>query len=72
MSFDAASIANLWRCPKSHSELVVVDESAVCTNPDCRLRFEIRDSIPVMLIDEAQALTPEDWQSVIARKTAQA
>lgn len=72
MSFDAASIADLWRCPKSHSKLVVVGESAVCTNPECRLRFEIRDSIPVMLIDEAQMLTPEDWQAAITRGTATA
>jgi uncharacterized protein YbaR (Trm112 family) len=70
MSFDATSIADLWRCPKSHSTLVVDGDFAICTNQDCRLKYEIRDSIPVMLIDEAQTLSPEDWSTSIARSSA--
>ncbi len=70
MSFDAASIADLWRCPKSHSPLVVDGDFAVCSNPDCRLKYEIRDSIPVMLIDEAQTLSVEEWSAAIARNSA--
>lgn len=29
------------------------DELLVCTAPDCRLAYPVRDGIPVMLIDEA-------------------
>ncbi len=67
MSFDASSIADIWRCPKSHSPLVVVADFAICTNPECRLRFEIRDSIPVMLIDEAQTMPVEEWTAAVAK-----
>ena len=44
----------LLRCPgcKGHLRLIVGDSPALeC--PACRLRFEIRDGIPVMLLDEA-------------------
>lgn len=67
MSFDASRIADLWRCPKSHSPLVVVGDSAICTNAECRLKYEIRDSIPVMLIDEAQSMPVDEWNAALAQ-----
>ncbi len=44
-------------CPKCKGELHQEEDppSLVCEN--CRLRYEIRDDIPIMLIDEAKPLT---------------
>lgn len=64
MSFDASAIADLWRCPKCHSSLKVEGDSAVCMQSECRLQYEIREQIPVMLIDEAKSLPVEDWQRI--------
>ena len=33
------------------------EEFLVCTAPDCRLAYPVRDDIPVMLIDEARPWT---------------
>jgi uncharacterized protein YbaR (Trm112 family) len=43
-------------CPKCKGELEYRerDQSLVC--PACRLRYPIRDGIPIMLIDEATPL----------------
>ena len=43
-------------CPKCKGELEhrVAESSLVC--PACRLRYPIRDGIPIMLIDEASPL----------------
>lgn len=43
-------------CPKCKGELKYVEDppSLICER--CRLRYEIRDGIPIMLIDEAQPL----------------
>ena len=40
-------------CPKCKGELEYrSDENALLCNP-CRLRYEVRDDIPIMLIDES-------------------
>jgi uncharacterized protein YbaR (Trm112 family) len=45
-------------CPKCKGDLEYVENppesSLVCHN--CRLRYPVRDGIPIMLIDEATAL----------------
>jgi uncharacterized protein YbaR (Trm112 family) len=35
--------------------------------PACRRRYEVRDDIPVMLIDEATVLSPGDAEALLAR-----
>lgn len=43
-------------CPKCKGELTyVADEDALICEA-CRLRYEIRDDIPIMLIDEAKPI----------------
>jgi len=44
-------------CPKCKGSICLTDakDGLVCDN--CRLLFEIRDDIPVMLIDEAKPLS---------------
>jgi uncharacterized protein len=41
-------------CPKCKGELEYHRTEANLTCNACRLRFEIRDGIPIMLIDEAK------------------
>lgn len=41
-------------CPKCKAEVKLEGEKIICTNPQCGLRYPIRDGIPVMLIDEAE------------------
>ena len=43
-------------CPKCKGDLEYREKDAelVCLN--CKLRYEIRDGIPIMLIDEAKPL----------------
>lgn len=49
----APDLLDILMCPKCKGELEYrADESALLCH-HCRLRYEIRDDIPVMLIDEA-------------------
>ena len=41
-------------CPKCKTKVKLEGERILCTNPQCGLRYPIRDGIPVMLIDEAE------------------
>ena len=44
-------------CPKCKGELALTEaQDGLICNP-CGLKYEIRDDIPIMLIDEAQPVT---------------
>lgn len=41
-------------CPKCKGELEYLEKEAELRCHNCRLRYEIRDDIPIMLLDEAK------------------
>ena len=43
-------------CPKCKGDLDYDAEGATLTCPACKLVYEIRDDIPILLIDEARPL----------------
>lgn len=48
-------LLEILRCPQCKSKVELKpDETALkCVNPECSLVYQIKDGIPVMLIDEA-------------------
>jgi len=46
-------------CPKCKGDLVLTEKSDGLICNACRLKYEIRDDIPIMLIDEAIRLDDE-------------
>ncbi len=54
-------------CPKTKADLVLDGKSLVSVDPQTRLRYEVKDDIPIMLVDEAVELSPEDWSTVMSR-----
>ena len=51
-------LLEILACPKCKARVEEQtrddEEFLVCTAPDCRLAYPVRDGIPVMLIDEAR------------------
>jgi len=47
-------LLNILACPKCKADIKLVGEKLVCQNPECGLRYSIKDGIPIMLIDEAE------------------
>jgi len=43
-------------CPKCKGELEYKESESALDCPRCKLRYAIRDGIPIMLIDEAKPL----------------
>lgn len=64
MSIDLQSYAKLLVCPACRSKLVVDGHSFVCRSETCRLRYDVKDDIPVMLADEAQPVAPDEWAAI--------
>ena len=46
-------------CPRCKGELRYEEAPPALLCPACRLRYPVRDGIPVLLIDEAEPVGPE-------------
>ncbi|MEV6928867.1 Trm112 family protein [Dactylosporangium sp. NPDC051485] len=58
MSVDPA-LLSILRCPdEHHAELTLDEQEQTLTCTECRRIFEIRDGIPVLLLDEARQPVP--------------
>ena len=47
-------LLEILACPKCKAAVRFENDRLVCQNPDCGLRYPVREGIPVMLIDEAE------------------
>ena len=72
MALDAR-LLEILACPDEKGPLYYFEPAVSGTDggflfcPACRRRYEIRDDIPVMLIDEAAVLPASDAEAVMAR-----
>lgn len=48
-------LLEILACPKCKGELTYKENEQVLECPACRLRYPIKDDIPIMLIDEAES-----------------
>jgi len=54
-------------CPETKADLVLDGNSLVSTDKNTRQRYWIEDDIPVMLIDESEKLSIEEWREIMKR-----
>ncbi len=47
-------LLDILACPKCKGDIRLTDEGSGLVCDSCRLLYEIRDDIPIMLIDEAK------------------
>ena len=65
MTQESKRLDDLWRCPQCRGVLVRQPTALTCRGAACRLSFPLVDGIPVMLVDQATELLPEDWQAAL-------
>ena len=55
-------------CPQCRSQLALLNtpqgQALQCLNPDCRRRYPIRESIPVLLVEESAVLSRQEFDSL--------
>ena len=54
-------------CPETKADLVLDGNTLVSTDKNTRRRYRIEDDIPVMLIDESEQLSVQEWQTIMKR-----
>jgi hypothetical protein len=62
-------LLSIMVCPVSHAPLREIDDWLVSTDPATRHRYPIRDGIPVMLVEESEQMTQEDWERTLREET---
>jgi uncharacterized protein len=70
-------LLEILACPDENGPLFYFEPAESGTEggfllcPACRRRYEVRDDIPVMLIDEAAVLSPDEADALVARAKEQ-
>jgi len=70
MSLDP-KLLEILACPDDKGPLYYFDADAFLFCPECRRRYEVREDIPVMLIDEATTVSEADAAALVERAGAE-
>jgi hypothetical protein len=54
-------------CPETKADLILDGNTLVSTDKNTRRRYRIEDDIPVMLIDESEQLSIQEWREIMKR-----
>lgn len=52
-------------CPETKADLVLDGDTLVSTDKETRRRYRIEDDIPIMLIEESEQLSLEEWTVIM-------
>ena len=58
-------------CPESHARLLQVGDWLYSTDPQTRRRYPVREGIPIMLIEESEVVSPEEFERIVQDSQAQ-
>jgi uncharacterized protein YbaR (Trm112 family) len=64
-------LLEILACPKDKGPLLYFEGEDALYNPRLRLRYRITDGIPVMLIDEAEAVDDAEHERLTAKAAAE-
>jgi len=60
-------LLEILACPKDKGNLIYFDDEEMLYNPRLQMRYEVRQGIPVMLIDEAIVVTQVEHERLVAK-----
>ena len=69
MSLDPRLLAVL-ACPQDKGSLLYLGDDGGLYNPRLHRRYVVRDGIPVMLVDEAESVSDEQHEAIMANVAA--
>ena len=54
-------------CPETKADLVLDGDTLASTDKATRRRYRIEDDIPIMLIEESEQLSMEEWIAIMQK-----
>ena len=64
-------LLEILACPEDKGPLLYFEDEQILYNPRLKRKYEIRDDIPVMLIDEAVAADGAEHDRLVAKAEAE-
>ena len=65
-------LLDILACPEDKGPLYYFEDEQILLNPRLKRTYEIRDDIPIMLIDEATAVDDAEVERLLAKAEAEA
>jgi uncharacterized protein YbaR (Trm112 family) len=66
MSLDP-TLLEILACPEDKGPLYYFEDEQILYNPRLTRRYEIRDDIPILLVDEAVTVEPAEHERIMGR-----
>ena len=57
-------------CPEDKGPLLYFEDESSLYNPRLKRRYAVRDDIPIMLVDEAEAVSDAEHERLLAKAAA--
>ena len=54
-------------CPETKADLVLDGDTLVSTDKGTRRKYRIEDDIPIMLIEESEQLSIDEWKTIMQK-----
>jgi uncharacterized protein YbaR (Trm112 family) len=64
-------LLEILACPEDKGPLLYFEDEDALYNPRLKRRYSIKDDIPIMLIDEAETVTDDEHDRLLAKADAQ-
>lgn len=64
-------LLEILACPEDKGSLLYFESEHALYNPRLQRRYEIRDDIPVMLVDEATTVDADEHERLMAKAEAE-
>jgi uncharacterized protein len=64
-------LLEILACPDDKGPLLYFADEDALYNPRLKRRYSVRDDIPIMLIDEAEAVSDDEHQRLMAKAEAE-
>ncbi|MFM1837286.1 MAG: Trm112 family protein [Ilumatobacteraceae bacterium] len=71
MSTIDARLLAILACPQDKGPLYFISDEETLYNPRLKRRYDVRDGIPVMLVDEATTVTDAEHDRIMAKVASQ-
>ncbi|WP_208029211.1 Trm112 family protein [Rhabdothermincola sediminis] len=64
-------LLEILACPEDKGPLLYFEDEDLLYNPRLKRGYEVRDGIPIMLVDEARSVSDEEHERLMAKADAE-